>query len=214
MVKNKTRIIIADDHPIIRQGVANLISERDDLEIVGEANDGKTALDLIRRMQPDISILDVQMPNVDGFEVVKTIKNEKLQTKVILLTMFNEEAFVKKVFELGVKGYILKESAISDILKCVDAISKGEFFVSPQVSNILLNMDIKQKQKNKIELTVSEERILKLIGTGKGSKEIADELFVSIKTVENHRSNICKKLGITGNAALLKYALRTTSGSK
>jgi len=210
----KIKIVIADDHPILTQGVIQILSAREDLEIAGQAENGKSALDLIRRLKPDVAIIDVQMPLMDGFDVARIVKNENLPTKIIFLTMFNEESFVKKVFEIGVKGYILKESAVVDILKCIDAVVEDNFYISPQVSHFLISMNLKTKPSSKEELTQSEKRILKLIGKGKSSKEIAEELFISYKTVENHRSNICKKLGITGNSALLKYALRLTNSNK
>lgn len=210
-MNKKLRIIIADDHPLFSQGVIQVLSTRKNLEVIGQAENGKAALELIRRELPDIAILDVQMPELDGFEVAKIVRNEKLSTKIIFLTMFNQESFIKKVFEIGVKGYILKDSAVTDILKCIDAVSEDNFYLSPQVSHFLLTMNVKEKPTTKDELTQSEKRILRLIGQGKSSKEIAEELFISIKTVENHRSNICKKLNITGNSALLKYALKLTS---
>lgn len=210
-MNKKVRIIIADDHPLFSQGVIQVLSTRKNLEVIGQAENGKAALELIRRELPDIAILDVQMPGMDGFEVAKIVRTEKLATKIIFLTMFNQESFIKKVFEIGVKGYILKDSAITDILKCIEAVSEDNFYLSPQVSHFLLTMNLKEKPAAKDELTQSEKKILKLIGQGKSSKEIAEELFISTKTVENHRSNICKKLNITGNSALLKYALKLSS---
>lgn len=210
-MNKKLRIIIADDHPLFSQGVIQVLSTRKNLEVIGQAENGKAALELIRRELPDIAILDVQMPGMDGFEVAKIVRTEKLPTKIIFLTMFNQESFIKKVFEIGVKGYILKDSAITDILKCIEAVAEDNFYLSPQVSHFLLTMNIKEKPAAKDELTQSEKKILKLIGQGKSSKEIAEELFISNKTVENHRSNICKKLNITGNSALLKYALKLSS---
>ncbi|MBI1936983.1 MAG: response regulator transcription factor [Ignavibacteriales bacterium] len=204
----KLKIILADDHPLLIQGLAQVLSKRDNLQIVGQAVDGENALDLIRNLKPDIAILDVQMPKPDGFEIARIVTGEKLSTKIIFLTMFKEEAFIKKVIELGVKGYILKESAVTDIVKCIDAVAEDKFFLSPQVSDVLLNQSVKTKKQSESKLTPAETNILSLIGKGKSSKEIADELFISIKTVENHRTNICKKLGITGNSALLKYALK------
>lgn len=204
----KLKIILADDHPLLIQGLTQVLSKRDNFQIVGQAVDGESALSLIRNLKPDIAILDVQMPKPDGFEIARIVTGEKLSTKIIFLTMFKEEAFIKKVIELGVKGYILKESAVTDIVKCIDAVAEDKFFLSPQVSDVLLNQSVKTKKQSDSKLTPAETNILSLIGKGKSSKEIADELFISIKTVENHRTNICKKLGITGNSALLKYALK------
>ncbi len=211
---NKIRIVIADDHPIFLQGVVSILSKRMDLEIIGQANNGKKALELIMRENPDIAILDVQMPDMDGFEVAKKAVLENPDTKIILLTMFTEESFVRKVFEIGIKGYVLKESAVIDILNCIDSVSDDRFYLSPQISYFLLNLNLKEKSDITGELTISEKRILNLIAQGKSSMEIGRELFISSKTVENHRSNICKKLGITGNAALLKFALKSNKFQK
>ena len=205
-MKNKVRIIIADDHPVLSEGLVSVLNKREGMEIIGLAIDGEEALNLIRKYKPDIAILDVQMPKPDGFEVAQIVISEKLPTKIIFLTMFKEEDFIKKAIDLGIKGYILKESAVIDIIKCIAAVENDKFFLSPQVSDVLLSYT--NKKENEEELTSSEKKILLLIGKGKGSKEIAEELSVSIKTVENHRSHICKKLGITGNSALLKYSMQ------
>lgn len=210
----KIRIVIADDHPIFLQGVVSILSKRMDLKIIGQANNGKKAMELIMRENPDIAILDVQMPDMDGFEVAKKAVLENPDTKIILLTMFTEESFVRKVFEIGIKGYVLKESAVIDILNCIDSVSDDRFYLSPQISYFLLNLNLKEKSDITGELTISEKRILNLIAQGKSSMEIGRELFISSKTVENHRSNICKKLGITGNAALLKFALKSNKFQK
>lgn len=207
-MNGKIKIIIADDHPLLRQGLISILSQQENIEILGEAADGATALRLIKELKPGIAVLDVQMPEPNGYKVAQIITSEQPQTKIIFLTMFNEEAFVKKAFNLGVRGYILKENAILDIAKCISAVAEGRTYLSPQVSELLLKKETKSVPTENEILTPSELKILKLIGEDKSSKEIADELFLSLKTVGNHRNNICKKLGITGNSALVKYALK------
>lgn len=206
------KIVIADDHPLLRQGLAQILSMHTHLKLVGEASNGMEAMTLVQSEKPDIIILDVQMPIMDGFEVAKIIQKDHLPTKIIFLTMFKEEEFIRNVFKLGIKGYILKESALLDIVNCIEAVMNDNYFLSPQVSHLILTQP--KVEEDKSGLTKTEREILKMIGKGKSSKEIAEELFNSQKTIENHRSNICKKLGITGNSALLKYALRLNTDEK
>ena len=207
-MKDKLKIIVADDHPLLMQGLIYILQKNENFSIIGQALNGREALNLIRELKPDIAILDVQMPKMDGFEVTKLVMKEKLATKIIFLTMFKDEEFIKKVFDLGIKGYVLKENAINDIVNCIESVANDKFFISPQISDILLTQKNKKEKTGDQVLTPSEKRIVDLIAQDKSSKEIAEELFVSVKTVENHRSNICKKLGITGNSALLKYSLK------
>jgi DNA-binding NarL/FixJ family response regulator len=203
------KLVIADDHPLLREGLVQILQKQSNFKVMGEASNGEEAIKLIKEKQPDIAILDVQMPVLDGFEVAKTVLRDFPKTKIFFLTMYKEERLIKKVFELGIKGYVLKESAVNDIVNSINDVSNDKFYLSPQVSHILLKSISQSNGKN--ELTQSEQAIINLIGKGKSSQEIADELFISPKTVRNHRSNICKKLGITGNSALLKYSLKLTS---
>ncbi len=204
-------IVLADDHPLLREGLSFVLQRHPRYQIVGQASDGREALRLVRALKPTVVILDIQMPILDGFEVERTIRNENLDTKVIFLTMFKDAELIQKVIAIGVKGYVLKENAVTDIVECIESVCQDKFFISPQVSNLFLSNNRKSVADEGSALTAAEKKIIVFISEGKSSKEIADELFVSSKTVENHRSNICKKLGITGNSALLKYALLNKS---
>ncbi|MBX2974966.1 MAG: response regulator transcription factor [Ignavibacteriaceae bacterium] len=209
MENKKIRIVVVDDHALLRSGLIELINKQSHLEVIGEASDGNDAIEKISKLKPDIAIMDIQMPKKDGFEAAQIILKTFPTIKVIFLTMYKEEKLIKKVFELGIKGYILKESAIIDVINCIDAVSRDEFYLSPQVSHLLLSTTTPKQTYQ--ELTATENQIIGLISKGKSSQEIADELFISIKTVGNHRGNICKKLGITGNSALLKFALKRSN---
>lgn len=162
---------------------------------------------MVHKYKPDVAILDVQMPEPDGLQLVELLNAEQNPIKIIILTMYKEESIIKKVLDLGVKGYVLKENAIDDIIDSINIVYNGGIYLSDTVSEIIRNSEGNLISGPVQVLTPSEKKIMDLIGEGKSSKMIADELFVSIKTIDNHRSNICKKLGITGTAALIKYAL-------
>jgi len=202
-------IIIADDHPLLRQGLVQLLSAHTYIKVIGEASNGAEALELIKTKQPDLAILDIQMPVLDGYKVAETVVRDYPKTRIVILSMFMEEDFVRNLMDLGIKGYILKESALYDVVKCIEAVMRDEYFVSPEISRVLMTRP--KAADNNPGLTSTEKQIIKMIAKGKSSKEIAEELFKSPKTIENHRNNICKKLGITGNSALLKYALRMSA---
>lgn len=209
---NAPKLIIADDHPIFRKGLVDLITSTTRFSICGEAENGNTAFELIKKLTPDIAILDINMPGMNGFDIAKKVKSEEMTVNIIFLTMYNEEELFNKAMDLGVKGYILKECAVKDILDCIQSVADGKYYISPVISDYLVNrstvLKIDEKQKSAIEkLTPTEKQILKFIAEDKTSKEIADRLFISVRTVENHRMNICNKLSIHGSNALLKFSL-------
>jgi DNA-binding NarL/FixJ family response regulator len=211
-MKNNIEIIIADDHPIYRKGLVELISAISQFSICGEAEDGNAAMELILKYNPAIAILDINMPGLNGFDIAKKVKSQQLPVKIIFLTMYNEEELFNKAMDLGVKGYILKECAVKDILDCIQSVAEGKHYISSVISDYLVNrsslLKINEGQKLAIEkLTPTEKQILQLIAEEKTSKEIADKFFISIRTVDNHRMNICNKLSIHGSNSLLKYAL-------
>lgn len=198
---------MADDHPVFIQVLMTILKQEKNIEVLGQASDGRTALTMVHKYKPDVAILDVQMPEPDGLQLVELLNAEQNPIKIIILTMYKEESIIKKVLDLGVKGYVLKENAIDDIIDSINIVYNGGIYLSDTVSEIIRNSEGNLISGPVQVLTPSEKKIMDLIGEGKSSKMIADELFVSIKTIDNHRSNICKKLGITGTAALIKYAL-------
>lgn len=207
MTKNIT-VIVADDHPIFRNGLVDVL--KSDFKIAAEAANGIEALECIVRFKPNVAILDIDMPGMNGLEVMKEIKRKNLEVKVIILTMYNEEKMFNKALDLGVCGYILKDSAVTDIRNGVEAVSEGKYYISPSISGYLVKRQSGPSLPGNTgldSLTQSEWRILHLISENKTSKQIAEELFISINTVENHRAHICRKLNISGNNALIRFAL-------
>jgi len=208
-----TRILIADDHPIFRSGLRQVIDSDASMSIVAEAEDGASALKLIREHKPDIVVLDINMPGVSGFQVVEAMRTENLSSEVVLLTMHNEEAMFSKALSLGVRGYVLKDSATSDIVSCLQAVRKGENYTSAELTKYLFKRATGQSTpvEGLDSLTPTERRVLSLIAEYLTSKEIADRLGVSVRTIENHRNNICAKVGVHGSHALMKFALQHQS---
>ncbi len=210
MNNSEIKIVIADDHPIFQRGLQQIIETDKELKIVSAVSDGEAALENIRNLKPQVAVLDVDMPKRDGFAVLKAVKEENLPCNVILLTMFKEERFFNAALDAGVKGYVLKDSAISEITSAIHAAARGENFISPALSTLMMNrLNRGNSSLNSPldSLTTSERRVLKLVAEAKSNQQIADELFVSIRTVEHHRSNICAKLNLEGKNALLTFAL-------
>ncbi len=201
------RIFNADDHPILRKGITDLIVETPGLEWVGSAENGQKALEKIRAIQPDIAVLDIEMPYLSGMEVAKTLIEENSKTSIILLTLFKDESFLTRAIDLGVKGYLLKESSEKEIIDCIHAVSNGQAYVNASLTQYLIQPRTAKKDVLS-QLSAHEVNILKLIARQKTSAEIADMLFISPKTVSNHRSNISKKLNLNGEQnGLLKWAM-------
>ncbi len=215
-MNSEIKIFIADDHPIFRDGLKSLIEKDARMRVVGEAGDGSEALSKLPETAADIAILDIDMPGKDGFEVAEKLRESGSPTAIIFLTMHKDEHFLNKALDLDVKGYLVKESAVTDIINCIKTVAGGRVFISPAISGLLLKR-IKRAEKTKdtneylASLTATERRILNLIGEYKTSREIGDELFVSFRTVENHRANIARKLDLKGSHALIKFALENKS---
>lgn len=202
------RVFNADDHPILRKGVTDLLRETADIDWVGSAGNGQDALEKIRKLQPAVALLDIEMPHFSGLEVAGKLIEEGTKTAFVLLTLFKDESFFRKAMEVGIKGYLLKESSEQEILDCIRSVSEGRPYVNSSLTQFLIPSQ-KQQPDAFSALTPHEINILKLIARQKTSAEIADMLFISPKTVANHRSNISKKLALSGEQnGLLKWAIK------
>jgi DNA-binding NarL/FixJ family response regulator len=209
-------VFTADDHPIFRRGLCEIIEEESDLRLVGEASAGNEALEHILSLQPDIAILDVDMPGMTGLETARALCERDVSTRIILLTMHEDEALFNEAIDIGVLGYVLKENAVDEVVKAIRAVASGGTFISPSVSQFLLSrnrgkQDLRKEKPGLESLTPAERRILKQIAEDKTSKEIADVLNISVRTVETHRQNISTKLGLSGSHSLLKFAFHNKS---
>lgn len=206
------RIVIADDHPIYRGGLRQVIEENPNLLVVGEASDGEAALAQIDRLKPEIAILDIDMPKLDGLGVARELQKKRSPVRVVFLTMHDKADLFHAAMELDVRGYILKDSAVLEVVHGLLAIAAGQHYVSAPLTALLLNRSRQREAfaegaPDLAGLTESERRILRMIAASKSSKDIAHELCIHYRTVENRRTLICQKLGLRGSNALLKYAL-------
>ena len=205
-------LLVADDHPIVRQGIVRVIEKDPAFRIVAECGDGNEAMATLRTGSVRIAVLDISMPGLSGLEIVKLATRERIPVQFLVLTMYRDEEYLEEAMDLGVKGYILKDSAIRELLAGLHAVAEGRYFISPLVSGFLVDRERRRKALSRdlpalADLTPSERNILRLIAENKTSKEIADTLIVSYRTVQNHRANICRKLGFRGHNRLLQFAL-------
>jgi DNA-binding NarL/FixJ family response regulator len=213
-MNSEIRIVIADDHPMMRKGLRMSIEEDPELRIVAEASDGEMALEQIRKFRPDIALLDIDMPKLDGLGVARALADEKSETAIIFLTLHSDEGLFREAIDLGSKGYILKDSAVQEIVTGIRAVATGRPYLSSAVTAYLLQKNETRAPKSESSLTrnltPAERRIMQLIANGKTSKEIGAELSIHYRTVENHRTNICRKLELDGEGAnaLLRFALQ------
>ncbi|HEX9002937.1 MAG TPA: response regulator transcription factor [Blastocatellia bacterium] len=214
-MNNDIKILIADDHPIFRHGLRQIIERDPRLRVIAEADDGEAALRLIESMQPQVALLDLDMPGLDGFGVARQVREAGLAVTLVFLTMHNDEMHFNEALDLGAKGYVLKDSAAADVVNCLKTVVTGQHYISPALSTYLLNRHQRAstllRQPGLQDLTDTERRVLALLAEYKTSKQIADELGVSVRTIENHRARICQKLDLHGSHALVKFAIRHKS---
>jgi len=210
-MKQEITILIVDDHPLLRHGLRDFIGQNSRFKIVGEASDGEEGLQKIASLKPQIVILDIDMPRLNGLETIRAIRDLPSPIKVIILTMYKEEDMFNAAMDLGAKAFVLKENAANDVVAALENVERGETFVSAVMLEAGKRRSDRVKElllgKPQIEsLTPAERRILKLIGEDLTSKEIADRLKLSVRTVDNHRQHICNKLKLHGTHSLLKFA--------
>jgi DNA-binding NarL/FixJ family response regulator len=208
---SKIRIVIADDHEIVRQGLRTLL-ENDGCEVVGEYGSGRDAVEGISSVRPDVAVMDISMPDLNGVEATQQISKQQLNTKVIILTMHDSEELARRVLEAGARGYVLKSDAVSDLAKAVRTVIKGQPFFSGKISEMLLRRYLdhgSQPQESAIPgLTPREREIVQLLAEGKSSKEVASVLGTSPATVETQRAKIMQKLDLHSVSDLVRYAIR------
>lgn len=210
-MKSETTILIVDDHPLLRRGVRDVIAEHPLFRVIAEASDGDEALHLVSELKPNIAIVDIDMPRLNGLELLRQFRQMASAVKAIILTMYREEDVFNAAMDLNAKAYVVKDNAANDIVAALEKVTRGETYLSPVM------LEAEQRRSNRVQelllnkpqletLTPSERRILKLIGEDCTSKEIANFLNLSVRTIDNHRQNICRKLNLHGTHSLLKFA--------
>jgi two-component system, NarL family, response regulator DegU len=205
------KILIADDHPIFRRGLCDVIQTDAELCLVGQASNGEEALQLVDELRPDIAILDVHMPKLSGLQAARKLIEKKSAVKLVLLTMHEDEKLLNEALNLGIHAYVLKENAVEDLLSAVRSVASGKTFISASLSDLLVHRRtqaeaLRREKPGLDSLTSTERRILRLIADDKTSKEIAEVLACAVRTVETHRQNMSQKLGLSGSHSLLKFA--------
>jgi DNA-binding NarL/FixJ family response regulator len=206
------RIILAEDHRITREGLVNLLQERPDMEVVGEAENGREAVRLAKELSPDLVIMDVTMPDLNGIDATRLITSGSNNIKVIALSMYSDKQFVQGMIQAGASGYLLKDCAFEELVSAIQAVIHGDTYLSPGIAGIVVQDYLTKLTTDRSSadtvLTNREREVLQLIAEGNSTKEIAARLTVSVKTVETHRRQIMEKLGIFSIAELTKYAIR------
>lgn len=202
------RVLLADDHAIVREGLRVVLSTEDDIEVVAEESDGEKALEAIRRLKPDVAVLDIRMPGLTGIEVARKLNEDGALTSVVLLSMHKEESFVQAAMDAGVGGYVVKEDAARELIDAVRAVGRGDVYLSPRIAGSVVQALRRGPPPKAPHLTPRERDVVRLLAEGLTSKEIAARLDLSPKTVDGHRAAIMDKLAIRSVAGLVKYAIR------
>ena len=207
------RILLADDHQIVRDGLRALIEQQPDMEVVAEAEEGRTAVQLVQEQSPDVIIIDVGMPDLNGIEATSQIRTMALGVKVIALSMHSDRRYVTGMLRAGASGYLLKDCAFEELVRAVHAVAAGQTYLSPAIPGVVVEDYVRHiepdDESHSSPLTAREREVLQLLAEGQLSRQIAEHLHVSVKTVETHRQNIMEKLDLHTIADLTKYAIRT-----
>lgn len=210
---NKIRVLIADDHAVVREGLHNLLDEQSDMTVVGQAADGLQVVKKVKTARPDVALVDIQMPNLNGLEAITLIKDAVPETEVVVLSMHRKDAYVHQALAAGARGYVLKASPTTDVLESIRTVHRGEYFLSSKINSKIISAFLKSRdEKPPVSgydlLSEREQQVFRLLVEGKSSAEIADILCISSKTVEKHRANTMKKLDIHNMVSMVKYAIK------
>jgi two-component system, NarL family, response regulator NreC len=203
------KVLIADDHSIVRAGLRTLIKAEADLELIGEATGGAEAIEKVQALHPDVLVLDLSMPDLDGLTVTRRLKELDSKCSILILTVHEDEALLREAIKIGSAGYIIKHAAEDELISAIRAVHRGEIYVHPKMIRALIQTDSKDEKRDREvheTLTSREEEVLKLIVQGYTNRQMADELSISVRTVEGHRANLTEKLGIRSRVELLRYA--------
>ena len=208
----KIRILIADDHTLLRNGICALLEDEQDMVMVGEASDGREAVRLAGQLKPNVVLMDIAMPLLNGLEATRQIKHEHPEINVLVLTMYDNEEYFREMLEVGASGYIIKRAAATELVSAIRAVYNGEAVLSPAITRLLLedyiNHDVRSEKDDPNALSSREREVLQLIAEGKTSREIAEILNLSVKTVQSHRTNLMQKLDLHDRGELIKYAIQ------
>ncbi len=209
---NKIRVLLADDHTILRDGIRALLEDQADIEVIGEAQDGLATVKMTAQLQPDVVVMDIAMPLLNGLEATRQIKRDFSQVKVLILTMHENEEYIRQVLAAGALGYVLKDAAARDLLGAIRAVYQGEAVLSPAITRLVIEDYLRWGDIRPLDssngLTSREREVLQLIAEGYTNKEIADILCLSVKTVQSHRTNLMGKLDLHDRGELIKYAIQ------
>jgi DNA-binding NarL/FixJ family response regulator len=210
---NSIRVLLADDHKLIRAGLRLVVDQQPDLKVVGEADDGRQAVELTKSLKPDVVVMDIGMPNLNGIEAVRQIREIRPSAAVVMLSMHSDEGYVLRALGAGARAYLLKDSATTDLVQAIHAVVEGKSFFSPAVSQVLLQDYMRKLRRSGAEdsydlLSPREREVLQLVAEGKSNKEVSNLLNISVYTVETHRAKIMQKLNLKGVPELILYAVR------
>lgn len=206
----KIRVLLADDHAVLREGLRSLLTLQEDIEVVGEAGDGQAAVEMVRQLRPDVVVMDIAMPVMDGLEATRRLKQEYPETRVLILTQHDNREYVFSLLQAGAAGYVLKKSGGAEVAAAIKSVFQDGAFLPPGIAREVMDRYIQRtpEETGRPRLTEREKEVLRLIAEGKSSKEIAEMLCLSVKTVMAHRTNIMEKLDIHSRTELVKYAIR------